>query len=98
MVVRTDMAETVPRLTLITRAECGLCEEMHAEIEQLRQMHPLPALELVDVDEDTAKAATARRAGAAARRHVACQQQLDAVELPAAERRARWVGPHWPHG
>ena len=41
-----------PRLTLVTRAECGRCEEMHAEIEQLRLAHPLPQMEVVDVDTD----------------------------------------------
>jgi hypothetical protein len=83
MVVRTDMVATVPRLTLITRAECGLCEEMHAEIEQLRQMHPLPALDLVDVDEDTE---LQRRYGLDVPvllldGTLVCQQQLDAAEL-----------------
>jgi hypothetical protein len=43
---------TTPRLTLVTRAECGLCEEMHAEIEQLRRTHPLPEIEVLDVDAD----------------------------------------------
>ena len=77
------MTPDAPRLTLITRAECGLCEEMHAEIEQLRRMHPLPALDLVDVDED---AELKRRYGLKVPvllldGTLVCQQQLDAAEL-----------------
>ncbi len=29
---RGEGVATTPRLTLVTRAECGLCEEMHAEM------------------------------------------------------------------
>jgi hypothetical protein len=40
------------RLTLLTREECGLCEEFHAELEAHGRHRPLPPLELRDVDED----------------------------------------------
>ena len=82
---RTDVAAPgwEPRLTLITRAECGRCEQMHAEIEQLRQTHPLPALELIDVDED---AELQRRFGLEVPvllldGTLVCQQELDAAQL-----------------
>ena len=72
-----------PRLTLVTRAECGLCEEMHAEIEQLRRTHPLPVLEVLDVDADPElerrfdlEVPVLLLDGA-----LVCQQELDAAEL-----------------
>jgi hypothetical protein len=37
-------------LTLLTRPECGLCEDMLHEIEELRARHALPPLALLDVD------------------------------------------------
>ncbi|MDE2252129.1 MAG: glutaredoxin family protein [Gammaproteobacteria bacterium] len=44
-----------PRLTLLTRAGCGLCEELLAELEALRAGQPaIPAVALVDVDADPA--------------------------------------------
>lgn len=71
------------RLTLVTRAECGLCEQMHAEIERLRQTHPLPALQVIDVDEDDElkrrfdlEVPVLLLDGT-----LVCQQQLDAAEL-----------------
>jgi Glutaredoxin-like domain (DUF836) len=39
-------------LTLLTRAECGLCEDMLRELEALRARHALPPLTLLDVDSD----------------------------------------------
>jgi len=74
---------SAPRLTLVTRAECGLCEEMHAEIEELRRSHPLPELELVDVDEEPE---LRRRYGLKVPvllldGTLVCQQKLDAAEL-----------------
>ena len=47
----TDPRPT-PRLTLLTRAECELCERLLAELTALRARFPLPAVELVDVDAD----------------------------------------------
>jgi Glutaredoxin-like domain (DUF836) len=39
-------------LLLLTRPECGLCEEMLAQIEALGSSHDLPAIRLLDVDSD----------------------------------------------
>ena len=41
-----------PSLTLLTRAECGLCEEMERELRALARRTPLPPLDLLDVDSD----------------------------------------------
>ena len=40
-------------LVLLTREECGLCEAMLQELEGLRAQHPLPAIQLLDVDSDS---------------------------------------------
>ncbi|MBS0580985.1 MAG: glutaredoxin family protein [Proteobacteria bacterium] len=40
------------RLRLVQREECGLCEEMLAELTRLGRVLDLPPLELVDVDAD----------------------------------------------
>ena len=82
-VARAEAPGGAPRLTLVTRAECSLCEEMHAEIEQLRRTHALPELELVDVDAD---AELQHRYGLDVPvllldGALVCQQQLDAAEL-----------------
>jgi hypothetical protein len=73
----------VPLLTLLYRADCGLCEEMLSELEQLGRRTPLPPLEQVEVDSDPELA----------RRHgleipvllldgtVVCRTRLDAEEL-----------------
>jgi hypothetical protein len=37
-------------LTLLTREECGLCEQMLAELTRLRARHALPPLQLLDLD------------------------------------------------
>jgi thioredoxin reductase (NADPH) len=50
--VSAPQAPRVPRLTLVTRAECGLCDEMHAQLTALARTQPLPELGLVDVDAD----------------------------------------------
>jgi hypothetical protein len=39
-------------LTLLTRAECGLCEDMLNELQALRARHELPPIRLLDVDSD----------------------------------------------
>jgi hypothetical protein len=39
-------------LTLLTRPECGLCELMLQELDALRAQHPLPPVQLLDVDSD----------------------------------------------
>lgn len=39
-------------LTLLTRAECGLCEDMVNELQALGARHVLPPIRLLDVDSD----------------------------------------------
>ena len=79
-------------LTLLYREDCGLCEEMLAELDALGRRVPLPALEQVDVDSD---AELARRHGL----HipvllldgtVVCRTRLDSDELTRLLR----VKPH----
>ncbi len=41
-----------PHLTLLSRAECELCERLLAELTALAARVPLPPVELVDVDAD----------------------------------------------
>jgi len=71
------------KLTLLYREDCGLCEEMLSELEQLGQRVALPPLESLDVDSDPELA----------RRHglhipvllldgtVVCRTRLDSDEL-----------------
>jgi hypothetical protein len=47
----TDSRPTL-RLTLLTRAECELCEHLLAELTALRARVPIPPVEIVDVDSD----------------------------------------------
>jgi hypothetical protein len=42
-----------PRLTLLTREECGLCEEFLADLVAYGRERDLPPVELLDVDSDT---------------------------------------------
>jgi thiol-disulfide isomerase/thioredoxin len=42
----------VGRLTLLTRPDCGLCEEFLAELQALGEQLPLPEIAMVDVDSD----------------------------------------------
>lgn len=42
----------MPRLTLLSRPDCGLCAEFLAEFEQLAQQMPLPDISVLDVDSD----------------------------------------------
>ena len=44
--------QPAPRLTLLARAECELCERLLAELTALRAHYPIPAVDLVDVDAD----------------------------------------------
>jgi len=39
-------------LTLLSRAECGLCEDMQRELAALRARVALPPLQVLDVDSD----------------------------------------------
>ncbi len=41
-----------PHLTLLSRAECELCERLLAGLTALRTRVPLPPVELIDVDSD----------------------------------------------
>ena len=41
-----------PRLTLVHRRDCALCEEMLAQLEALGGTLGLPPLDVVDVDSD----------------------------------------------
>jgi predicted thioredoxin/glutaredoxin len=43
---------TAPRLLLVQRHDCALCEEMLAALTQLGRSVPLPPVEVVDVDSD----------------------------------------------
>ena len=47
-----DPAAASGGLTLLTRADCGLCEQMLQELAALRLRHVLPPLTLLDVDSD----------------------------------------------
>jgi len=40
------------RLTLVQRHDCELCEQMLADLERFGRAHPLPPLEVLDVDSD----------------------------------------------
>jgi len=42
----------VGRLTLLTRPDCGLCEEFLLELQSLGQQMSLPEIALLDVDTD----------------------------------------------
>jgi thiol-disulfide isomerase/thioredoxin len=71
------------RLSLLTRPECGLCEAMLAELQQYAAAHPIPDVELVDVDSDQVlqrrfglKIPVLLLSGA-----VVCQQRFDPDEL-----------------
>jgi hypothetical protein len=39
-------------LTLLYREDCGLCEEMQSELQELSRRVPLPPVHPVDVDSD----------------------------------------------
>jgi predicted thioredoxin/glutaredoxin len=41
-----------PRLTVVHRQDCDLCDEMVAELEALGRTIPLPPISIVDVDAD----------------------------------------------
>jgi hypothetical protein len=72
-----------PRLTVVQRHDCTLCEEMLAELASLGRHTPLPPIDVADVDADPVLQ----------RRHgldvpvllldgsVVCRHRLDAPEL-----------------
>jgi hypothetical protein len=43
---------SAPRLTLVQRRDCALCEEMLGELAALGRSTPIPAVDVVDVDAD----------------------------------------------
>jgi hypothetical protein len=43
-------AEPIARLQLLTRSDCGLCEEMRAELQELAAVVTLPSIAILDVD------------------------------------------------
>jgi hypothetical protein len=45
-------ARRAPSLTLLTRADCDLCREMHHELQLLSASTLLPPLTVLDVDSD----------------------------------------------
>lgn len=48
----SGLSEPVPPLLLLTRPECGLCEEFEAGLAALARECPLPPVHKVDVDSD----------------------------------------------
>ena len=78
-----------PRLTVVHRHDCALCDEMLAQLRELSRSVALPPIDVVDVDSD----AQLRR------RHgldvpvllldgtVVCRHRLDAGELARSLRR-----------
>jgi predicted thioredoxin/glutaredoxin len=46
------VARVAPRLTLLHRRDCELCDQMLAGLASLTSRLPLPPIELVDVDSD----------------------------------------------
>jgi hypothetical protein len=73
----------VARLRLLSRPDCGLCDEFRAELAQLALAYELPPLETVDVDSDPV---LARRYGLDIPVLLldgirVCQHRLDAGEL-----------------
>ncbi len=71
------------RLTIVHRHECGLCDEMVAEVRALARTVTLPPLEIVDVDTDPE---LLRRYGLSVPvllldGTVVCKHRLDTAEL-----------------
>lgn len=84
------MSRDAPELTLLTRPECGLCEEMLADLRALGQRVSLPRLSIIDVDSD---AQLQRRYGLKIPVLLldevpVCSLRLDAAELQRLLRRA----------
>jgi thiol-disulfide isomerase/thioredoxin len=73
----------LPKLRLLSRPDCGLCDEFRSELAQLAKSIDMPPLEIVDVDSD---ADLARRYGLDIPVLLldgvrVCQHRLDAGEL-----------------
>ncbi|TLY85318.1 MAG: glutaredoxin family protein [Gammaproteobacteria bacterium] len=83
-----------PRLTVVHRRDCALCEEMLAELDKLGRSIALPPVDVVDVDADPLLR----------RRHgldvpvllvddtVVCRHRLDPGELARALRQPPGAG------
>ncbi|HET9388759.1 MAG TPA: glutaredoxin family protein [Steroidobacteraceae bacterium] len=72
-----------PRLTVMHRDGCGLCDEMLAELQALGRRQALPPIDVVDVDSDPE---LRRRYGLNVPvllldGSVVCRHRLDAAEL-----------------
>ena len=83
-----------PRLTVVHRHDCALCEEMLAELEALGRSVALPPIDVVDVDSDPL---LRRRYGLDVPvllldGTVVCRQRLDRGELARALRPHRAAG------
>jgi thioredoxin reductase (NADPH) len=77
------LAPAAPQLRLLTRPDCGLCEDMLAQLQALGRRQPLPPITLVEVDSD---AELRRRYGLKIPVLLlddtpVCEQRLDAAEL-----------------
>jgi hypothetical protein len=48
----TAAGASAPSLILLTRPDCGLCEEMLAALKGLQARLPLPPIRVLDVDSD----------------------------------------------
>jgi predicted thioredoxin/glutaredoxin len=46
------MSSNPPRLTVVHRQDCDLCDEMLSELNTLGRTTPLPPIDIVDVDTD----------------------------------------------
>ena len=73
----------MPKLRLLSRPDCGLCDEFRLELAHLAESTSLPPLELVDVDSDPE---LARRYGLEIPVLLlddvrVCQHRLDSSEL-----------------
>jgi hypothetical protein len=73
----------VSRLRLLSRPECGLCEEFQQDLARLGRTAPLPEIEVINVDSDPR---LARRHGLdipvlLLDESVVCRHRLDADEL-----------------
>ena len=83
MAKAADVPASTPRLTVVHRHDCELCEEMLRELHALGRTVTLPEIEIIDVDSDPVLR----------RRHgfdvpvllldgtVVCRHRLDASEL-----------------
>jgi predicted thioredoxin/glutaredoxin len=48
----TSVVTSTPRLTVVHRQDCDLCDEMVSELQSLGRKVALPPIDIVDVDSD----------------------------------------------